>query len=174
MVARRVARAGLTTGVSSDDTMDDLLKPLRRLSSPLFLFFSLVLWILGLRSDILFSFSYPPPAPSSFWALQYSISRRPPQTPKPVHISHLYPAIPLSRHTHTYYTVYTTHASILFCIHTFFSSCCISLVSSLVPSRFVLHSLFSVCSDRFALILFVFASLALVLSLLPLCSCFGH
>lgn len=59
-VARRVARAGLTTGGSSDDTMDDLrLKPFcARLSWPLFLLFTLVLWILALRSDILFS--YPP------------------------------------------------------------------------------------------------------------------
>lgn len=44
-VARRVARAGLTTGGSSDDTMDDgvddlrLKLFLRRLSWPLFLFF---------------------------------------------------------------------------------------------------------------------------------------
>lgn len=95
------------------------------------------------------------PATSPFWALQYPISRRPPQPSKPVHTSHLYPAIPLFT-THTYILyIHTTHASILFCIH-FFLSRCISLVSSLVPSRFVLHSLFPFCSDRFALILFVF------------------
>lgn len=115
------------------------------------------------------------PATSSFWALQYPISRR---LPKPPSLC-THPICTPQSHshdTHTYYTVYTTHASILFCNHTFFSSCCISLVLSLVPSRFVLHSLFPVCSDRFALILFVFCfpSIALVLSLLPLCSCFGH
>ena len=155
-VARRVARAGLTTGGSSDDTMDDLrLKPFcARLSWPLFLLFTLVLWILALRSDILFS--YPPHLRSGPCNIQSHAVLSQPPTPKPVHISHLYPAIPLSRHTHTYYTVYTTHTSIHFCIHTFFSSCCISLVSYLVPSRFVLHSLFPVCSGRFALILFVY------------------
>jgi hypothetical protein len=117
--------------------------------------FSLVLWILGLRSDILILFSYLPHLRSGACNIQsHAVLPKPPSlcthpicTPQ----SH-------SHDTHTYYTVYTTHSSILFCIHTFFSSCCISLVSSLVPSRFVLHSLFPVCSDRFALILFVFCS----------------
>ena len=147
-MARRAARAGLTTGGSSDDTMDDLLKPfLRRLSWPLFLFFSLVLWILGLRFDILFHTRH-----TSFCVLQYPISRRTPQSPKPVHTSHLYPQSH-SYDIHTYYTPRMRRFSFAF---NTFSSCCISLVSSLAPSRFVLHSLFPICSDRFALILFVF------------------
>src|SRR6266852_5177550 len=102
-VARRVARAGLTTGGSSGDTMDDLRLKLFlcHLSWPLFLLLSLDLWILALRSDIPFSY---PPHPRS--GSPYPISRRPPQSPKPVHTSHLYPAIPLSRHT---YILYSTH-----------------------------------------------------------------
>jgi hypothetical protein len=97
IVARRVARAGLTTGGSSDDTMDDLLKPfLRRLSSPLFLFFSLVLRILGLRSDILFS--YPPHFHSG-----PAISNLTPSSPNPQACAHI-PSVPrnptLTTHIH--------------------------------------------------------------------------
>src|SRR5258708_29918526 len=95
-LARRVERAGLTTGGSFDDTMTDLrLEPIIYAPSVLAFvpLFSLVLWILALCSDI--RFSYPPHF--SFWALQHSISLTP-SSPlsKPVHISHLSPAIPLS------------------------------------------------------------------------------
>jgi hypothetical protein len=151
-VVRGVARAGLITGGSSDDTLDDLrLKPfLHPLSWPLFLFFSLILWILALRSDILFSYlSHLCSGPCNLQS--HAVL---PSSPKPVHTSHLYPAIPLSRHIHIISTTPRTVDSLL---HShFFSSCCNSLISSVVPSRFVLHSLFPVCSGRFALILFVF------------------
>ena len=117
------------------------------------LFFSLVLWILALRFDIHFSYH-----------LQYSISHRP-LPPKPAHTSHLYP----QSHSHDTYThiLYSTHhASIFFAFILFFS---ILLYHGLilVSSRSVLHSLFPVCSDRFALIIvfFFFASLLSVLSL---------
>ena len=112
------------------------------------LFFSLVLWILALRFDIHFSYH-----------LQYSISHRP-LPPKPAHTSHLYP----QSHSHDTYThiLYSTHhASIFFAFILFFS---ILLYHGLilVSSRSVLHSLFPVCSDRFALIIvFFFCFLAL-------------
>ena len=116
--ARRVARAGLTTGGSSDDTilMNDLhLKPFCVVCHGLCSYFSLSFCgflLCALTSHFI-------PATSPFWALQYPISRRPPQPSKPVHTSHLYPAIPLLRHTYILY-IHTTHASILFCIHFFF------------------------------------------------------
>jgi hypothetical protein len=117
-------------------------------------FFSLVLWILALRSDIPFPF-----LPHLF-------------PPKPAHTSHLYPAIPLSRHAHTYYTVHTTHASI-FSAFTLFSHPTVS--HSLIPRAisicspfFIPRSFRSFCPNYIP-----FASLALsVLSLFPLRSCF--
>ena len=81
-----------------------------------------------------------------------------------MHISYLYPAILLSR-THTY-ILYSIHTCVDSLLHSHF----FAVSQSRHPSRFVLHSLFPVCSDRFALILFVFASLALVLSLIPFLS----
>jgi hypothetical protein len=152
-VARRVARAGLTTGGSSDDTMDDLrLKPfLRRLSWPLFLFLSLVLWILALRSDILFS--YPPHLRSGPCNLQsHAVLPKPPSlcthpicTPQ----SH-------SHDTHTYYTVYTTHASILFCIHTFFFFILLyqsRAISICAPPFFIPRLFRSLCPNSICLLL---------------------
>lgn len=102
-VARRVARAGLTTGGSSDDTMDDLLKPfLRRLSWPLFLFLSLVLWILGLRSDTFFRTRY-------IFVLGPAISNLTPSSPNPQACAHI-PSVPRN-------PTFTTHTYILYSIH---------------------------------------------------------
>ena len=141
-VARRVARAGLTTGGSSDDTMDDLwLKPFfRRLCS-----FSLSRLVDSCALTSHFHTCH-------ILVLGSAISNLTPssQLPKPVHTSHLYPAIPLTTHIHI--IQYTTHASILFCISLFFTLLYYSRrVTSICPPFFI-----PVCSDRFALILFVF------------------
>jgi len=151
MVARRVARAGLTTGGSSDDTMDDL-RPKsfsRRLSWPLFLFFSLVLWIFALRSDILFS--YPPHLRSGPCNIQSHAVLPEPQSPC------TYPICTPQSHphdTHIHIIQYTPRMRRFSFASTLFFS--ILLYQSGLPSRFVLHSLFPVCSDCFTLILFVF------------------
>ena len=109
-VARRVARAGLTTGGSFDDTTDDTCAwNFSALTVMAFvLFFSLVMWILALRFDI--PFSYPP-------HLQYSISHRPPLSLR------IHPICTPQSHSHdtyTYYTAHTTHASIFFAFILFF------------------------------------------------------
>ena len=174
-VARRVARAGLTTGGSSDDTMDDgvddlrLKLFLRRLSWPLFLFFYLVLWILALRSDI--HFSYPPHLRSGPCNIQsHAVLPKPPSlcthpicTPQ----SH-------SHDTHIHFIQYTPRMRRFSFAFTLFHPAVSVSSHPFVPSRFVLHSLFPVCSDRFALILFVFCFSCSRIVSPSLCSCFGH
>jgi hypothetical protein len=160
-VARRVARADLTTVGSSDDAV--ILRRAWTLSPcrGLFVFVPfLVLWILASRSD--------PFHTQYIFVLGTAISKC--QTPflEPPHTSHLYPRIPThTTHTHTYYTVHTTHASIL-CIHNF-----ILLYHRLITRRLdLLHSLFPVCSVRFALILYLSLLSPVSLPLLLLLSTF--
>jgi hypothetical protein len=127
------------------------------------LFFSLVLWILALRSDIHFSYSsHLPSGPcniQSHTVLPPSLCMHTICTQQ----SH-------SHDTHTHILYSTHHACVdILCIHTF----SILLYHSLI-SRSVLHSLFPVRSDRFALIIVFFLLPRSVLSVFPLRSCFCH
>jgi hypothetical protein len=97
-VARRVARAGLTMGGSSDDTMEDLLKPsLRRLSWPLFLFLSSC----GSLVCVLTSSSFFRTCP--IFVLGPAISNLTPSSPNPQACAHI-PSVPrnptLTTHIH--------------------------------------------------------------------------
>ena len=117
------------------------------------LFLSLVLWILALRSDIHFSYSsHLPSGPSN-------IQSHTVLPPKPVHTYHLYPAIPLSRHAHTHIIQHTPRMR-RYSLHSYFFHPTVSQ-SHPSSSRSVLHSLFPVRFDRFALIIVFFCFLAL-------------
>lgn len=142
-------------GGSSDDTMEDLLKPfLCRLSWPLFLFLSSC----GSLVCALTSSSFFRTRP--IFVLGPAISNLTPSSPNPQACAHI-PSVPRN-------PTFTTHIHIIqytprirrfsFAFTLFFSSCCISLVSSLVPFRFVLHSLFpvlfrSLCPNSICLLL---------------------
>lgn len=133
-----------------------ILKPfLRRLSPPLFLF-SLVLWIFGLRSDILFS--YPPHLRSV-----PAISNLTPSSPKtPSLCTHTICTPQSHSHdTHIHIIQYTPRMRRFSFAFTLFFILYQSTMSSLIPraisicAPFFIARLFR-CSDRFALILFVF------------------
>jgi len=151
----------LTTGGSFDDTMDDTCAwNFSALTVMAFvLFFSLVLWILALRFDI--PFSYPP-------HLQYSILHRAAPSLR------IHPICTPQSHSHDTYTHIIQHTPRMrrYSLHSYFFPpyYCITVSSS--SSRSVLHSLFSVRSDRFALIIAFFLLPCSLFCLFPLRSCF--
>ena len=145
-VARRVARAGLTTGVSFDDTMDDLcLKPfLCRLSWPLFLLFSLVLWILALRALTFFIHTH------HIFVLGPAISNLMLSSPNPLHISLSVPRNPTLTYTHIHIIQYTHMRRFSFAFTLF---CCITVSSSIsICAPFFISGLFrSLCPNSICL-----------------------
>ena len=167
-VARRVARAGLTTGVSSDDTMDDLcLKPfLCRLSWPLFLLFSLVLWILALRALTFFIHTH------HIFVLGPAISNLMLSPPNPQACAHILsvPRNPTLTYTHIHIIQYTHMRRFSFAFTLF---CCITVSSSIsICAPFFIPGLFrSLCPNSICL---CFTCSRIVSHSIPLCSCFGH
>lgn len=130
------------------------------------LFFSLVLWILALRSDIHFSYSsHLPSGPSNI----QSHTVLPPQACAYI------PSVPsnptLTTRTHTYYTAHTTHASIFFAFILFPSYCITvsSVVISICAPFFIPGSVRSFCPNYSFFLL-----PCSVLSVFPLRSCFCH